>query len=86
MQIVFQLVTVEPSLPDVDSRIGQDRGLVGSEPVSHLRAMDTCHGGPDDWKEAREDASEEGILLPSPSRKEPGSLDVVKPFFQYRGG
>ncbi len=43
MEIVFQLIVVEPGLPDVDSGIVEDRGLVRSEAVRYLCAVDPGH-------------------------------------------
>ena len=47
VKVVFQLVPVQPVLPDVDFRILQYRSFVGSETVSDFGASDPREKCPD---------------------------------------
>ena len=83
MEVVFQLVSVQPVLPDVDPRILQYRGSIGSEAVSDFGTTDAREERPNKREQSCEDSSKERSSLALPSRKESRSLYVVKSVLGY---
>ena len=57
VEIVFQLVPVQPILPDVDLRVQKYSCSVGSETVCDFSATDPCKKCPGKWEETCEDSS-----------------------------
>src|SRR5439155_22406745 len=83
VEVVFQLVSVQPVLPDVDPRILQYRGSIGSEAVSDFGTTDAREERPSKREQPCEDSSKERSSLAFPSREESRSLYVVKSVLGY---
>src|SRR5439155_1017846 len=79
----FQFVSVQPVLPDVDPRILQYRGSIGSEAVSDFGTTDAREERPSKREQSCEDSSKERSSLAFPSREESRSLYVVKSVLGY---
>lgn len=84
VEIVFELVTVQPVLPDIHPRILEKGRFVGSEPVSNVAAPHTRQSRPNYREHPDEGASYEWILVMSSSLDVSGALDVIETLFQDR--